>query len=80
MIKVEKIYQDEELLFYNFIIPSKRETMLSANATVIHLGRIDIVKLDSSPTRRPTIAVEYNENMVEMMTDVKISAACFLTS
>ena len=54
--------------------------MLRANATVIHLGRIDIVKLGSSPTRRPTIAVEYNENTVAMMTEVKISAACLLTS
>lgn len=50
--------------------------MLRANATVIHLGRIDIVKDGSSPTR----AVEYNENIVERMTDVKISAACLLTS
>lgn len=54
--------------------------MLRANATVIHLGRIDIVKDGSSPTRRPTRAVEYNENIVERMTDVKISAACLLTS
>lgn len=54
--------------------------MLSANATVIHLGRIDMVKDDSSPARRPTRAVEYNENIVDTMTDVKISAACLLTS
>lgn len=54
--------------------------MLRANATVIHLGRIDTVKLGSKPTRRPTRAVEYNEKTVETMTDVKISAACLLTS
>ncbi len=54
--------------------------MLRAKATVIHLGRIDIVKDDSNPRRRPTRAVEYNEKIVERMTDVKISAACLLTS
>lgn len=54
--------------------------MLRANATVIHLGRIDTVKVGSNPTRRPTRAVEYNENNVEIMTDVKISVACLLTS
>lgn len=54
--------------------------MLRASATVIHLGRIDTVKVGSSPTRRPISAVEYNENKVEMVTDVKISAACLLTS
>lgn len=63
-----------------FVVPSNRETILRANATVIHLGRIDTVKLGSNPTRRPTTAVEYNENTVETMTDVKISAACLLTS
>lgn len=54
--------------------------MLRANATVIHLGRIDMVKLDSNPIRRPTKAVEYNEKIDDMITDVKISAACLLTS
>lgn len=39
-----------------------------------------MVKDGSSPTRRPINAVEYNENKVEMITDVKISAACLLTS
>jgi hypothetical protein len=62
------------------IVPSNRDTMLRAKATVIHLGRIDIVKDDSNPRRRPTRAVEYNEKIVERMTDVKISAACLLTS
>lgn len=62
------------------IVPSKRETMLRAKATVMHLGRIDIVKDDSNPRRRPTRAVEYNEKIVETITDVKISAACLLTS
>ena len=61
-------------------LPSNRDTMLRANATVIHLGRIDTVKLGSNPTRRPMRAVEYNENMVEAITDVKISAECLLTS
>lgn len=54
--------------------------MLRANATVIHLGRIEIVKVGSSPARRPIRAVEYNENNVETMTEVKISAACLFTS
>lgn len=54
--------------------------MLRARATVIHLGRIEIVKDGSNPTRRPMRAVEYNENTVEMTTDVKISAECLLTS
>lgn len=54
--------------------------MLSANATVIHLGRIDTVKYRSSPTSRPTNAVEYNENKAETITAVKISVACLLTS
>ena len=62
------------------IIPSNNETILSASATVIHLGRTEIVKDGSSPTRRPINAVEYNENRVAMITDVKISAACLLTS
>lgn len=61
-------------------VPSNKDTMLRANATVIHLGKIDIVKDGSNPTRRPTRAVEYNENIVEIITDVKISAACLLTS
>lgn len=54
--------------------------MLSANATVIHLGRIETVKFGSNPINRPTRAVEYNENIVEIITEVKISAACLLTS
>lgn len=63
-----------------YIVPSKRDTMLRANATVIHLGRMDMVRLGSNPIRRPTRAVEYKENMVEAITDVNISAACLLTS
>lgn len=54
--------------------------MLRANATVMHLGRIDTVKEDSSPIARPTMAVEYNEKIVEIITDENISAACLLTS
>lgn len=54
--------------------------MLTANATVIHLGRMDTVNDCSRASRRPTMAVEYNENMVEIMTEVKISAACLFTS
>ena len=54
--------------------------MLRANATVIHLGRIETVRLGSNPTRRPTRAVEYKENKLETMIDMKISAACLLTS
>jgi len=54
--------------------------MLRANATVIHLGRMDTVSDGSKATRRPTRAVEYNENMVEIMTEVKISAACLFIS
>jgi len=61
-------------------LPSNKDTMLRANATVIHLGRMDTVKDGSSWTRRPTKAVEYSENTVEMMTEVKISAACRFTS
>lgn len=61
-------------------VPSNNDTMLRANATVIHLGRMDTVKVGSNPTRRPMRAVEYNEKIVETMTDVKISAACLLTS
>jgi hypothetical protein len=64
----------------NITIPSKNDTMLRANATVIHLGIMDTVNVGSNPTRRPTRAVEYNENSVATMTDVKISAACLLTS
>ena len=62
------------------LVPSNKDTMLRANATVMHRGRIDTVKLDSNPTRRPIRAVEYNENMQDKITDVKISAACLLTS
>lgn len=62
------------------IVPSNKETILRANATVIHLGIIDIVKVGSNPTSRPIRAVEYNEKNVETITDVKISAACLLTS
>jgi hypothetical protein len=54
--------------------------MLRANATVIHLGRMEMVKDGSNWRRRPTRAVEYSENIVEMMTEVKISAACLFTS
>lgn len=54
--------------------------MLRANATVIHLGRIETVRLGSNPTRRPTRAVEYKENKLDKMIDMKISAACLLTS
>lgn len=54
--------------------------MLRASATVIHLGRIEMVKDGSNPSRRPMRAVEYNENTVEMTTEVKISAECLLTS
>lgn len=62
------------------LLPSNKDTMLSANAKVIHLGSIDVVKYGSSRTRRPTSAVEYNENKAAMVTDVKISAACLLIS
>lgn len=54
--------------------------MLRANATVMQRGRIETVKDGSNPTKRPTRAVEYSENSVEMITDVKISAACLFTS
>lgn len=54
--------------------------MLRANAIVIHLGKIDMVKVGSSLIRRPMIAVEYRENIVAIITDEKISAACLLTS
>ena len=62
------------------VVPSKNVTMLSAKATVIHLGRIETVKFGSSPMKRPIRAVEYKENIVEIITEVKISAACLLTS
>ena len=62
------------------ILPSKNDIMLRANASVIHLGSIDTVKDGSNPTKRPTRAVEYNENTVETMTEVKISAACLFIS
>lgn len=39
-------------------IPSKSDTMLRANATVMQRGRIDTVKDGSNPTKRPTRAVE----------------------
>lgn len=54
--------------------------MLRANASVIHLGKINMVNLGSSPTKRPAIAVEYREKRVEMIADEKISGACLLTS
>lgn len=54
--------------------------MLRAKAIVMQRGKIDIVKDFSSPTRRPMRAVEYKEKSVEMMIDVKISAACLFTS
>lgn len=54
--------------------------MLRARATVMHLGRTDIVNDGSSPTRRPMKAVEYNENTVERMTELSISAACLFTN
>jgi len=54
--------------------------MLKANATVIHLGNIDMVNDGSSPIRRPMIAVEYKENVDARAIDVKISAACLFTS
>lgn len=54
--------------------------MLRASATVIHLGRIDMVRVGSKPTSLPRSAVEYKENKVAMLIDVKISAACRLTS
>lgn len=54
--------------------------MLRASATVMHLGRTDIVKSGSNPIRRPMRAVEYKENTVERMTEANISAACLLTS
>lgn len=70
-VKLQSIY---------VIIPSNNDTMLRANATVMHLGRIETVKVGSKPTRRPASAVEYSENSVDRMTDVKISAACLFTS
>lgn len=39
-------------------IPSKSDTMLRANATVMQRGRIETVKDGSKPTKRPTRAVE----------------------
>lgn len=54
--------------------------MLRAKATVIHLGKIDMVKVGSNPMMRPTIAVEYKEKIVDIMTVEKISAACLFTS
>lgn len=62
------------------VLPSKNDTMLSANATVMHRGRIEMVKVGSSPMKRPRMAVEYNEKIVEITTDENISAACLLTS
>jgi len=61
-------------------LPSKKDTMLKASATVIHLGNIDMVNDGSSPIRRPRIAVEYKENVDARAIDVKISAACLFTS
>ena len=60
--------------------PSNKLAILRANATVIHLGTIAIVKAGSSPTRRPTTAVEYNENIDETITAENISEACLFTS
>lgn len=54
--------------------------MLRASATVMHLGRTDIVSDGSKPIRRPMKAVEYRENTVERMTEDNISAACLFTS
>jgi hypothetical protein len=54
--------------------------MLKANATVMHLGKIEMVNVGSSPIRRPRIAVEYKENVDATAIDVKISAACLFTS
>lgn len=54
--------------------------MLRANATVIHLGKMEMVNVGSSPIRRPRMAVEYRENVDAMAIDVKISAACLFTS
>lgn len=54
--------------------------MLRASATVMHRGRIDMVKSGSNPISRPIKAVEYSEKSVDKMTEVKISAACRLTS
>jgi hypothetical protein len=39
-------------------LPSKKETMLKASATVMHLGKIEMVSVGSSPIRRPITAVE----------------------
>lgn len=61
-------------------LPSKKDTMLKASATVIHLGNMDMVNDGSSPIRRPMTAVEYRENVDAMAIDVKISAACLFTS
>lgn len=60
--------------------PSKKDTMLSANATVMHLGSIDMVSVGSSPISRPRMAVEYKEKVDAMAIEVKISAACLFTS
>ena len=54
--------------------------MLRANATVMHLGKIEMVNVGSSPIRRPRMAVEYRENVDAIAIDVKISAACLFTS
>jgi hypothetical protein len=54
--------------------------MLNANATVMHLGKIEMVNVGSSPIRRPRTAVEYKENVDATAIDVKISAACLFTS
>lgn len=62
------------------LVPSNNEDMLSASAKVMHLGRIDRVKVGFNPTNRPKMAVEYREKIVEMTMDENISAAFLLTS
>ena len=49
--------------------------MLKANATVIHLGNIDMVNDGSSPIRRPRIAVEYKENVDARAIDATVIQA-----
>jgi len=62
------------------VLPVKKLTMLRARATVMQRGKIDTVRERSSPTRRPTRAVEYNEKIVPTMIEVKISAECLFIS
>lgn len=54
--------------------------MLKASATVMHLGKIDMVSVGSRPIKRPIMAVEQSEKVDAIITDEKISAACLLTS